>query len=191
MFRDHADDPYCEQCHERLFGGNRKRYATPDKNRKGEVDRGDPLKQLKSAKKDGKLDIKKFSEIHKIPSKMAKAQEKHRKLHKYMIGSNNETLKMDGRMNYVHSKLRKRLHAMIEHQCQSFQQKLIQRVDRILEQEILNYDQTQSDQQRQHIVQSNEQIEDDFQERNNEMDVMSSDDMETHELIRRLSSSVI
>ena len=99
MFRDHADDPFCEPCHERLFGGNRKRYAKPDKNRKGEVDRADPLKQLKSSKNEGKLDIKKFSEMHQIPSQMANAQERHHKLHKYMIGSNNETLKMDGRMN--------------------------------------------------------------------------------------------
>ena len=143
-FCDHDEDPYCEACYERLFAGNRKQYAIPEQRPMGEIDTTDPLQEIKSSTQIGKLDIKRFSAKHNIPEKLAKSQNKsyqyNAKLHRYMLGNVKQSLMMDGRMNYVHKKLQQRLHKMIAHQCYTFQQKLIERVDDILKQEILQFD---------------------------------------------------
>eukprot|EP01083_Nonionella_stella_P059365 155310_1 len=143
-FMDHDEDPFCECCYERLFAGNRRMYSSPDEIAKGEIDTTDPLKELKSSTTNGKLDIKRFSAKHNIPTKLKQTQSKsykhHAKLHRYMIGNANESLMMEGRMKFVYSKLQDRMHKMIIHQCYTLQNKLIERVDSILQQELLEFD---------------------------------------------------
>ena len=154
-FLDHEEDPYCEPCYERLFAGNRKMYAPPNKNSIGEIDTTDPLKEIKSSTRTGKLDIKRFSARHNIPDTLKKSQSKsykhQAKLHKYMLGNASDSIMMDGRMKYIYSKLQNRLHKMIIHQCYTLQKKLIERVDDILKQEILEFDHN-------HVIQQQEKI---------------------------------
>ena len=75
-FVDHLQDPFCEPCYERLFAGNRKMYSKPDQQLDGEIDTSDPLKQIKSNTKSGKLDIKKFSQQHNIDETLKKSHSK-------------------------------------------------------------------------------------------------------------------
>ena len=142
-FMDHSDEPYCECCYERLFAGNRRMYSAPDRPAIGEIDTSDPLKEMKSHKKLGKLDIERFSLKHNIPNTIKQSQSKsykhNAKLHRYMLGGGNanESIVLKGRMKYVHSRVRERVQKMIIHHCYALQTKLMQRVDDILQTEML------------------------------------------------------
>ena len=154
-FLDHEGKQYCNICYERLFAGNRKMYAAPHQRASGEIDKADPLKDMRSSTKNGKLDIKQYSKKLNIPDKLIKSQKKSSehnvRLHRYMLGTSNvsESVMMDGRMKFVYHNLQKRLHKMVIHQCYSLQQKLIERVDHILQQEVLEFDHLHLMQQRQ------------------------------------------
>lgn len=146
LFLDHNSCAYCEPCYDKLFAGNRKEYSMNDDDSQAgsEIDRSDPLARVKS--KNGKIDIRRFSKIHNIELERnaKKASNKYfqnAKLRGYILTSNNNaSLVLRGRMQFIHERVRKRMHQMVVHQCYQMQRKIVERLDAILYEELMEFE---------------------------------------------------
>ena len=94
-FLDHEEKPFCENCYRKKFVDNvlysPSTVVDPER---GEIDRSNPLEGIKG--KNGRLDVKRYSELHHLDAALSNAYTQHKKfiaankqekVYGYMLGN--------------------------------------------------------------------------------------------------------